>query len=455
MQDPETQTGPRPRVGEQVRALLGLGLPLVGSHVAQMAIVLTDTVMMGWYDVPSLAALALSGSIWFIVFILGSGFAWAVLPLVASALARGDEREIRRVTRMGLWLSAIFGLAVAPAFFFVEAIFRAIGQDPGVAALAAIYMPWAGLAMAPALLTMVMKSYLSALELTRSILVFTLVGAVINFGLDYVLIFGHFGAPELGITGAGIATLVGNVVAFALLARHATRRRPEHDLFRNVHRPDREVLGRVFRLGWPIGLTSFAETALFAATTVMMGWVGTVALAAHGIALQITAVAFMIPLGISQAITVRAGGAWGRNDRELLRTASIAATLVTLATALVAITLFLAVPEFLLGLFVNPDDAERPDILATGTALLAVAAVFQLVDFGQVLALGMLRGVQDTRVPMIMAIISYWLVGLPVSYVMGFVLGLGGVGIWLGLTAGLALACATMHLRFWRRYALA
>lgn len=442
-----------PSLSGQARTLLGLGLPLVGSHLAQMAIVTTDTVMIGWYDIPSLAALSLSGGIWFIIFILGAGFAHAVMPMVASATAKGDEREVRRSTRMGLWLSVIYGLAVTPLFLFFEPILLAIGQEAEVSRLGGIYMKWLGLSMVPALLIAVMRSYLSALELPHIILGITIFSAAFNAVLNYALIFGNWGAPELGIMGAGIASFVGSWLGFVLIALFSVRARPDHEIFRNIHKPDWEFCARVFRLGWPIGLTIFAETGLFGASTIMMGWLGTIPLAAHGVALQIASLTFMMHLGLSQAITVRAGRAWGRQDRTLLKVSSQAAMILSLIAALLTVLMFLIIPEFLIGLFVDPADPDRPAILAVGATLLAMAALFQLVDSGQVMALGMLRGVQDTRVPMVMAIISYWGIGLPVSYVLGFIAGLGGAGIWLGLSVGLACACVPMQYRFWTRYA--
>ncbi len=418
-----------------------------------MSIVTTDTLMIGWYDVTALAALSLSGGIWFILFILGSGFAFAVMPVMAAALGRDDEREVRRATRMGLWLSLLYGLLITPVFLFFEPILLAIGQEPDVSRLGGEYMIWLGSAMIPALLINVLRSYLSALELTRIILGVTIATAVLNVGLNYLLIFGNFGAPELGIQGAGVASLAGNVFSLLMLCYFSVRRRPDHELFRNIHKPDWEFFGKIYRLGWPIGLTMFAETGLFGASTVMMGWVGTIALAAHGVALQITSLTFMVHVGLSQAITVRAGRAWGKEDRETLRAASQAAVMLSLVAAGATVILFLSVPEFLIGLYIDPEDPARPAILAVGASLLAMAALFQLVDSGQVMALGMLRGVQDTRVPMIMAVISYWLIGLPVSYLFGFTFGLEGVGIWLGLTVGLAAACVMMQVRFWTRYA--
>ncbi len=453
MQPGLSQTTPRTRVGAEARALWALGLPLVGSHIAQMLIGVTDTVMMGWYDVTDLAAISVSASVFFIIFIFGSGFAWAVTPMVASAVAGDDERQVRRVTRMGLWLSIGYGLLVTPIFLFFEPIMLAIGQDPEVARQAGRYMPYMGLGLIPALLVQMFKSYLSALELTRAILFAVIGAALLNAPVNYALIFGNFGAPELGIVGAGIASLASHTLSLVLLAAYALRKKPEHELFKNFHRPDPEAIAAVFRLGIPIGLTLLAETGLFAASSVMMGWLGTIPLAAHGIALQITSVSFMVPLGLSQAVTVRVGRAAGRKNGDELRAAAVAGLLLSGVALVLTMAAFLLLPEYLVGLFIDPTDPDRPQILTVGVTLLMVAALFQLVDFGQVMALGALRGVQDTRVPMVMAIVSYWGVGLPVAYVLGFVLGLEGAGIWLGLTVGLSFACVGMQWRFWHMHA--
>lgn len=450
MTTPNATQASRQALGTQTRALLTLGLPLVGSHLAQMAITTTDTLMLGWYDVTALAALSLAGPIYFCVFIVGSGFAWAVMPMVASAAATEDHRQVRRATRMGVWLSLLFGAIFTTPLLFFEVLFLGIGQDAEVSRLAGIYMAIAGFGLTPALVVMVLKSYLSGLELTRAILIVTIGTAVLNIGLNYVLIFGNWGAPELGIVGAAIASLIGNIVAMLALVVYALWKTPEYDLFRNFWRPDWEAIWRVFHLGWPIGLTSLAEVGLFAASSIIMGWVGTIALAAHGIALQIVSLTFMIHLGLSQAVTVRIGRAWGRSDPATVRVTGYAAFGIATAAVIATVVMFLAIPEFLISVFVDPTDPDLPAILAVGVSLLAVAALFQTVDALQVLALGMLRGVQDTKMPMIYAAVSYWLVGVPVSYVLGMMTPLGGTGVWLGLSVGLALAAVLLQGRFWR-----
>lgn len=434
-----------------LRAVAALGLPLIGGHLAQLAIGLTDTVMLGWFSVEALAAVTLAGSYFFVLFLMGSGFGWAVMPLVAAAEAEGDETSVRRSTRMGLWLSVGYGAAVMPALWWSAPVLRALGQDEAVAALAGSYLRIAGWGLFPALLVMVLKSYLAALERTRAVLAIMVLAALVNAVADYALIFGHWGAPRLGLTGAALASIVTQGVSLAAVVAYAMRVLPEHDLFRRLWRPDREMLARVFRLGVPIGLTSLSETSLFTASAMMMGWLGTVPLAAHGIAVTLASTTFMVHVGLSNAATVRAGNAYGRRDRAHMARGALVVTAMSLAVAAVTIVLFLSVPEALVSLFMEPDNPERADILAIGTGLLAVAALFQLVDGAQVVALGLLRGVQDTAVPMLIAALAYWIVGIPASYLLGFTMQMGGIGVWLGLVLGLGCAGGLLTLRFWRK----
>ncbi|RKF16556.1 MATE family efflux transporter [Roseovarius spongiae] len=439
-----------------VRRLLALGLPLIGSHLAQFAITLTDAMMLGWYSVEALAAEVLGGTLFFAMFIMGSGFAFAVMPMVASAEAAGEETQVRRVTRMGCWASILFGLAMLPVALGSETLFRAAGQDPEISVMAGQYLDIVGFVVIPALLVMVLKSCLAALERTQVVLWVTLAAVALNVVVNYALIFGNFGFPEMGIRGAAWASATVTTASMLGLGVYVALVLPEHAMFARVWRPDWEALGAVFRLGWPIGLTNLAEVGLFAATSIMMGWLGTLQLAAHGIAMQIASIAFMVHLGLSNAATVRAGQAFGRADAGALGDIARSSILMSLLVALATMLVFFALPEPLIGAFMSPNEPDRAGVIAIGVALLAAAAVFQLFDAGQIMALGLLRGVQDTRAPMIIAAFSYWGIGIPVSYVLGFPLGFGGVGIWLGLSVGLALAAGFMLLRFrgWlRRYA--
>ena len=433
----------------EARKLMVLGLPLIGSNLAQIAIGITDTLMLGWYDVEALAAVTLAANVYFVTFLLGAGFAWAVMPMVAEAVSAGEPVRARRVTRMGNWLSVLYGAVMMVPLFFSAPIFRAIGQEPQIAQLAQDYLRIAGWQMIPALIVIVLRSFLSALERTQIILWVTLGIAVLNVPLNYLLIFGNFGFPELGIRGAALASLITTSISLVALLIYTQVKEPTYELFVRIWRVDAEALTGVFRLGWPIGLTSLAEGGLFTASTVMMGWLGAIPLAAHGVALQLASLIFMVHVGLSQAATVRAGQALGRRDEPALRCTGATALALSVFVAALTVALFLLIPGPLIGLFIDPTDPARDEILAVGIALLAVAALFQTVDALQVMVLGLLRGVQDTRVPMWLAAVSYWVIGLPVSYVFGFVLDWGGTGIWAGLVVGLATAAVLLSWRFW------
>ncbi|MDE4131974.1 MATE family efflux transporter [Phaeobacter sp. QD34_3] len=436
---------------DHARAVAVLGLPLIGGHVAQFAIGMTDTIMLGWYGAEELAAVTLAGSYFFVFFMLGAGFAFAVMPLVAAAAGAGEERQIRRTTRMGLWLSLGYGVIALPAMWYSEPILLLLGQKHGVAADAATYLRLAGWGLFPALLVMVLKSYLAALERTQIVLWVTVLAAVLNAVVNYALIFGNLGAPEMGIEGAALASILTQGVSLVAILIYALRALAQHELLRNFHRPDWEMLGLVFRLGLPIGLTNLSEISLFTASAMMMGWLGTATLAAHGVAITLSGLTFMVHLGLSNAATIRAGNAFGRRDRLHMARGARVVIVLSLAMSLATIVLFLAAPDPLISLFLAPDDPDKPQILLIGAGLLAAAALFQLMDGMQVVALGLLRGVQDTGVPMVIAALSYWAIGIPASYLFGFTFGWGGVGVWYGLVIGLSCAGFFLLLRFWRR----
>lgn len=434
-------------------ALLALGLPLVGSHIAQMALHVVDTVVLGWYGVTELAAVVLGGSCFFVIFVLGGGFAQAVMPMVAQALGRGDETEVRRATRMGMWLSILFGVLIYPLFWFSEPILLAAGQKPDVAALAGDFLRLAGLGMIPALLVMVVKSYLAALERTQVVLWVTVSAVGLNAALCYPLVFGRWGLPEMGVVGSALATLIIQVLSLAAIALYAAglpSLRRFH-LFQRFWRPDWPAMGQVFRLGAPIGLTGLAESGLFQATALMMGWIGTVELAAHGIAMQVTAIGFMVHVGLSNAATVRTGRFAGAGEWGDLRRGAGMAIAISAAVGLAQIAFYLSFAEPIVGLFIDRSSAEAPLILAFGGVLLIYAAAFQMMDAGQVLALGLLRGVQDTAVPMAIAAVAYWLIGVPAAWYLAFRAGWSGPGLWMGLVIGLFCAASALMWRFWSR----
>ncbi|MGV8939483.1 MAG: MATE family efflux transporter [Allorhizobium sp.] len=438
--------------GAHIRATFALGIPLIGAQLAQLGINTTDVVIIGQLGAQQLAAMVLAGQFFFVTFIFGCGFSIAVVPMVAQAFGRGDVISVRRSIRMGMWVSIAYALAAAPLFINAEALLLMLGQKPEVASLAADYVMIVQFGLLPALLFAVLRSLVSAIGRAGIILYITVVTLVINAILAYGLVLGHFGLPKMGMTGAAIVAVIVQWAGFLFMAayietREDTRR---YQLFVRFWRPDWHALWEVVYLGLPISITLLAEVSLFAAASLLMGRIGTIELAAHGIALQLASIAFMIPLGLSQAATVRIGVAHGRGDYGDLVRAAITVLGIASVLSLSGGILFFVVPVALSSIFINTAAPEAAEVLAFAGPLVAIAGVFQLVDGLQAIASGLLRGLKDARVPMLIALFSYWAIGFFLAWLLAFPLGFGGVGIWFGFLIGLATAAVLLCLRFYR-----
>ncbi len=436
-----------------VRATLVFGLPLMGAQLASIAIGVTDTVMIGWLGTTQLAAAVLATQFYFLLWIVGAGLSFAVIPLASNARGAQNVAGVRRSVRMGLWLLSFYSAVAMVPLWFAGDILLALGQEPQTAALAGIYMRVAIWAFYPALLVVGLRAFLISLECAPFILSVTLCGAILNALLNYMFIFGNFGAPRMEISGAALSTVGANLFVFAAMVgyifiREETR---SYQIFTRLWRPDWEALVEILRLGWPISAGLLAETGLFMAAAIMMGWLGTIPLAAHGIAGQLVAVAFMVPLGLANAATVRVGIAYGRTDWRALGRAGIAVIIVATCLSVVIALVFVIFPELLIVQFLDMDNAKSIEVLNYAIPLLVIASIFHLFDGLQVVGLGILRGLKDTRVPMYIAVFSYWLVGVPIAYLLAFNFGLGGTGVWTGMAIGLVVAAAALLYRFiWR-----
>jgi MATE family multidrug resistance protein len=430
-----------------IRSLFLLSLPLIGGHVAQVLIGVGDTLIVGRYSTEALAALVLGTTIFFIIFIFGAGFSFAAMALISTANTEGNNIKIRRITRMALWLSLTFGCLVSPFFIFSERLLLFLGQDFNLAVLASDYLIFSGIAMFPALSSSVLRCYLAGMEYVKVTFYISIVAVLLNLLINYLLVFGMFGFPELGIIGAGIATVLVNLFMFISFLIYAKIKLSHHNLFVRFWRPDRGVIGLVLKMGSAIGITSLAEAGLFSASSIMIGWLGQIELAAHGIALQLASITFMLHLGLSDAATIRVSSALGKTDKHKIINECWAALVISLGLSSLAILIFLGFPELLISTFLNSEEINSNLIIEMGISLLALAALFQLVDGGQALAIHLLRGLHDTTIPMYLAVISYWIIGLPCGYVLSFHYNFGAQGIWLGLVLGLGFACLFLLLR--------
>lgn len=435
---------------EEFRATFVLAWPLVIAQLAQNALHTTDVILLGWLGSNYLAAGTLATTFLMPFLVGGIGVIGAVAPLVAQARGKRDIKAVRRIVRQGCWAAIALAAVLVPLVLQIRPIYHALGQDPVATAMAAQFIEIAAWSLFPALGIIAFRSLLSAYDATRAILVITILGVLVNALTAYVLIFGHFGFPRLELRGAAIATTLTNVVMLIAMVTYVVR----HKRLKRFHvlvrfwNPDWPRFREIFRIGTPIGLTVLAEVGMFTAAALLMGRIGTDEVAAHAIALQCASIAFMVPLGLGIAATVRVGMAYGRGDAEGIRKAGWTSFAMGTGFMTVSCIAFLTLGPSIVTVFLDPHVEANANSLALAASFLMVAGVFQLVDGAQVVAAHSLRGLSDTKVPMLLAIVGYWMVGLPVAYVLGFVADWKGVGIWIGLASGLAFVSVVLVTRF-------
>ncbi len=433
--------------------LLRLGLPLAGTQLAQISVNTMDVLMIGWLSAEDLAASVLAFNYYFVLWLFGVGVVQAAMPLSAQAYGGRDLRAMRRVVRQGIWVAVIFSAIAMVALSYTAPVLTFLGQDPELVLRASAYMDILKWSFFPAIGLIALRVFLATTGYAQAILWATIFSAVMNGVLNYGLIFGHLGMPALGLVGAGIASVIssstGLIIIVAYIVLHRKLRR--YALFGRIWRADLQILQRIVRLGLPIGMTLLAEVGMFAVAALMMGWIGIQELAAHAIVAQCAAITFMVPLGLGQATVVRVGLAAGRGDSPGIGIAGWTAMASAVFFMFLAAIIFWLIPETLIGLYQDETDPLAPSVLVFGVSFMAVAAVFQIVDGAQVIGGMALRGLNDTKVVMIYALIGYWIIGLGLGYLLAFPLQMGGVGIWWGLASGLAAVAAAATLRFARR----
>ncbi len=454
MASPALNAGPRSPWLDEASRLIALSGPIVLTNVGGIVIQTTDVVMIGWLGPNELAASALASSVRFVLFLFSIGVITAISPMMAQV--RGVKsyavRDVRRTVRQGFWVAIAVGLPSCFLLWRIDLILAALRQSPDLIALGQPYAQAAMFGFLPALGFMVLRNFIAALERPRAAMVISIVGILTNALADYALIFGAFGLPAFGLVGAGIATSLTEFFLFfsLLIVVLLNRRFRRYSLFGRFWRPDWERFFEIWRIGLPIAMALVMEIGLFAGAGFLMGWIGAVELAAHQIALQCASVTFMVPLGFSQAATVRVGLAAGRQDVEGVYRAGIASLgLGTAFMAAMAVVL-LTYPEPIVSFFLDRASPESEDVIAFAVTFLTFAALFQVFDAVQVIGMGILRGLKDTRVPMIYALIAYWGVGLSASAGLAFGAGLGGEGIWIGLIVALVVAAGLLIMRFVR-----
>lgn len=440
---------------DEVRATLVLGWPLILTNLAQTLMTATDVVMMGWLGPDALAAGALGSNLYFGTMIFGLGLTTATAPMIARELGRKGHsvRDVRRTVRQGMWMAAAVSVPIWIVLWQSEAILLAMGQEPPLAKAAGEYVRALQWSLLPFFFFLVLRSFISALERPLWALWAGIAGVIVNAGAAYVLIFGHLGLPRLGLVGAGYATTFADFVIFAMMAAVVLmdRKFRRYHLFGRFWRADWPRFRALWHLGLPIGATLVFEVAVFNAATFLMGLISAAALAAHSIAMQLVSLSFMVPLGLAQAATVRVGRAFGARDKDGIRRAGWTAYAMGVGFMALTAVAMLVAPRALVGVFLDLDAPANLPVVELAVSFLAVAALFQVMDGGQAVAAGMLRGLHDTRMPMVYAGIGYWCIGLLLGVVLAFQAKMAGLGLWIGLAAGLTVVALLLLGRWLRR----
>ena len=450
---------PRPRVWRQEAAsTLRLASPMVLTNLTQSAIQATDVVLLGWLGPKSLAAGALGSNIYVAFLIFGMGLVTAASPLMSRKIGSMPHsvRDVRRTVRQTMWAAVTMAIPVMLILWHAETLLIWLGQDPALAAQAAKFVRAIEWGFLPALFYLVMRSYVAALERPAWALLIGVFGVVFNACLNYSLIFGKMGLPALGVVGADIGSTITQTMMFAgmaiVVSTHKRFRR--YRLFGRFWRADWPRYKTVWKLGGPIAMTLGLEITIFNAAVFLMGIVGTAALAAHAVAIQVASFSFMVPLGLSQAATVRVGLALGRRDAGGITRAGWTAWAMGVGFMTCTAVLMWTMPRPIIGLFLDTHSAADAPVIDLAVSFLAIAAIFQIVDGMQAVGAGMLRGLHDTKIPMLFAAFGYWVVGFGVALFLGFHRHMGGVGIWIGLASGLAVVAVLMLARWLRRVPL-
>jgi MATE family multidrug resistance protein len=432
-------------IKRHIASTFQLAYPVIIGQLGIIMMGVVDSLMVGKLGPVPLAAAALGNGMAFIVIIVGIGVSYAVTPLVAIAVGAGNMKDCGVYFRQSLLVNSVVSIIIAVLIYFVADLIQYLDQPADVQIQARSYMQILGLSAVPLLLFQSYKQFIEGLSVMRPAMIITLIANLVNAFANWVLIFGNLGFPALELNGAGWATFISRVfMAFALMGfvmnNKFFKRYDVSFHYKSINWP---VIKKILSLGLPSGFQYFFEVGAFAFAVVMVGWLGTAQLAAHQIALNLASISFMAVLGISVAGSIRVGNAVGMKDIAETRRAGFTASFIGASIMFCAGVVFILGRNFLPTLYVNDEV-----VISYASSLLVIAALFQLSDGTQAVGIGILRGLTDVKIPTAITFIAYWIVGLPVGYLLGFNFDMGVQGVWIGLLFGLTTSAILLTLRF-------
>ncbi|MBN2571074.1 MAG: MATE family efflux transporter [Ignavibacteriales bacterium] len=433
---------------KHIKDTLLLAYPVAIGQFGHIVLGITDSIMVGKVNAESLAASALVNSLLFLVIIFGIGLSTAISPLVAIAKGGGKHNECGTFLRQGIIANVSFSIILVVVILYLTDLIDYLDQPKEIVSLAKSYMRIMTLSTIPFIVFQSFRQFLEGLSIMRPAMYVILFSTLINVFGNWLLIYGNWGFPALGLDGAGYASFITRTSMMIMLIVFVVRSKNlrEYNPSLRIRKIDWKIIRRIFAIGIPSGFTSFFEIAAFSISAIMIGWISTSALAAHQIALSVAGTSFMIILGISQAATIRVGNFLGEKNYTQLRKAGFNAIAIAAAIMFLFGVLFVIFRFTIPLIFIN-----EAEVVLIAASLLIVAALFQIFDGVQATGLGALKGITDVKVPMYITFFAYWVVAIPSAYCLGFIFKLGVIGIWIGLSIGLILAAVLFSVRFYTR----
>ncbi len=422
-----------------------LAYPVMLSQLGQVSVGVADSIMVGRVGKESLAGASLGNSIFVLFMTFGIGISYGITPLIAQADGEGKRGKISGLLKNGLFINTLTGIALLCLLIPVTYLTGYLNEPENVVILTRPYLLVISVSILPFMIFQAFRQFAEGLTLTRQSMTVTIIGNLLNIGLNYLLIYGKLGLPALGLLGAGIATLSSRCfMALAMGGYVIVAER--FKVYRSLYPKqtvNRRTIRRVLNIGLPSGMQFIFEVGAFSVAAIMMGWLGTVSLAAHQIALNLASLTYMLATGIAAATTIRVANQSGRKNYKMVRKVGYIGFIMSGTFMGVNALLMIAGRHFLPSLYIRD-----PGVIQLASVLIGIAALFQLSDGIQVVGLGALRGISDVKIPTFITLVAYWILALPVGYISGIMLGMGPRGIWWGLWTGLTTAAILLFLRF-------
>ena len=427
------------------RDTIRLAVPVIIGQVGHMMMGVVDSLMVGQIGATPLAASAIGHSLFILFLIFGIGVSLAISPLVAMLMGAGKQEETGRIFRHGMLVNLILGIILSFGTYFGADILLYLNQPQDVVGQAIIYMQILAFSIIPVMIFQTYRQYIEGMSVMKPAMVVTLLANIVNVFVNWVLIFGNLGAPAMGLAGAGWATFSTRTLMALSLALYVSLniKFKACDTSLRFKTFDRDVIRKILKIGVPGGVQYLFEVGAFTGAAVIIGWLGTTQLAAHQIAINLASISFMFALGISSAAAIRVGNAVGRGDIPAIRAAGLSAIILAGVVMGSFGIIFIVLRHQLPAIYI-----QDPAVISVAGTLLIIAALFQLSDGTQAVGIGALRGIADTRVPMIITFIAYWVIGIPVGCLLAFVFDYGVEGIWIGLLGALTASAIMLTWRF-------